>query len=142
MALERIPGYSGLRGGLIGQAYNEAAFRYFLAVDRLRAERMRRSILLVLASIRPTPGRSAHLTHSTAAAMFAGLAAGVREVDFLGWYRQGRVAGAVLAQAGYLSDRQAGRVAERILAAIRREIRAGRGPFVHVRVVRLGFKDG
>ena len=57
MALELIPGYSGLRGGPIGQAYNEAAFRYFLAVDRLRAERMQRSILLVLASMRPTPGR-------------------------------------------------------------------------------------
>ena len=104
---------------------------------------MQRSILLVLASIRPTPGRSAHLTHSTAAAMFAGLAAVVREVDFLGWYRQGRVAGAVLAQPGYLSDpQQAGRVSTRILAAIRREIHDGRGPFVHVRVVRLGFKDG
>ena len=62
MALEPIPAYSGFRGGQIGQAYNEAAFRYFLAVDRLRAERMQRSILLVLASIRPTPGRSAHLT--------------------------------------------------------------------------------
>ena len=143
MALELIPAYSGLRGGPIGQAYNEAAFRYFLAVDRLRAERMQRSILLVLASIRPTPGARAHLTHSTAAAMFAGLAAGVREVDFLGWYQQDRVAGAVLAQAVRLSDpQQAGRVGERILAAIRREIHDGRGPFVHVRVVRLGFKAG
>jgi hypothetical protein len=126
----------------MGQAYNEAAFRYFLAVDRLRAERMERSILLVLASIRPTPGRCAQLAQPTAAAMFAGLAAGVREVDFLGWYRQGRVAGAVLAQAACLSDQQAGRVGERIRAAIRKEVRDDRGPFVHVRVVRLGFKAG
>jgi hypothetical protein len=142
MALEPVPAYCGIRGGLIGQAYNEEAFRYFLAVDRLRAERMQRSILLVLASIHPTPGRCAQLTHSTAAAMFAGLAAGVREVDVLGWYRQGRVAGAGLAQAVDLSDQQAGRVGERILAAIRREIHDGRGPFVHVRVVRLGVKGG
>lgn len=139
MALELTPAYAGLRGGLIGQAYNEAAFRYFLAVDHRRAQRMQRSILLVLASIRPTPGRCAHLTHPTAVAMFAGLAAGLREVDFVGWYRQGRVAGAVLAQ---VSGQQAGREGERILAAIRKEIHDGRGPFVHVRVVQLGFKAG
>lgn len=142
MALELIPAYSGLRAGLIGQAYNEAAFRHFLAIDRLRAERRQHSMLLVLASIRPTPGRCAHLTRSTAAAMFAGLAAGVREVDFLGWYWQGRVAGAGLAQAVDLSEQQAGCVGERILTAIRREVDDGRGPFVHVRVVRLGIKGG
>jgi hypothetical protein len=74
--------------------------------------------------------------------VFAGLAAGVREVDVLGWFRQDRVAGAVLAQPVTLSDRHVGGVRERILAAIRKEIRDGRGPFVHVRVVRLGIKAG
>jgi hypothetical protein len=142
MALEPVPAYAGLRRGLISQVYNEAAFQYFLNVDRMRAERARRSILLVLASIRPTPGRCADLSGSTAAAMFAGLAAGVREVDFLGWYKQGRLAGAVLAQGVYVSDHQAGGVRERILAAITREIDDDRRPFIHVRVVRLGFQGG
>jgi hypothetical protein len=143
MALEPIPGYSGLPGGLSRRAYNEAAFQYFLSVERRRAQGMQRSILLVLASIRMTPGHCEQLRHSTAAAMFAGLAAVVREVDFLGWYRQGRVAGAVLAQPAYLSDpQQVGLVGARILEAIRREIHDGRGQFVHVRVVRLGFKEG
>ena len=41
--------------------------------------------------------------------MFAGLAAVVREVDFLGWYRQDRVAGAVLAQARVPLKSTAGR---------------------------------
>ncbi len=103
---------------------------------------MRRSILLVLASVRLTPGRSVHLPRAIADRIFAGLAAGVREVDFLGWYQQDRVAGAVLAQAGYLSDRQAGRVSERILPAIRRELRDGQAQFIHVRVVRLGAMTG
>jgi hypothetical protein len=142
MALEPTPAYSGLRAGPIGQAYNEAAFRYFLGVDRVRAERMRRSILLVLASMRQTPGRCAPLSDATAAAIFAGLGAGVREVDFVGWYRQGRVAGAVLAQAAYLPDSQAGGVRERILAAISKEIHDARAASMRVRVVRLGFKVG
>ncbi len=140
MALEPIPAHSRLRG-LLSQVYNEAAFRYFLDVDRLRAERTHRSILLVLASLRPTPGRSVQLTGSTAAAVFAGLAACVREVDVLGWYRQDRLAGAVLAQGVYLSDQNAGGVRERLLAAITREIHDGRAP-IHVRVVRLGSKAG
>ena len=85
MALESIPAYTGFRGGPVGQAYNEAAFRYFLDADRRRVERSGRSIILVLASIRQSPGRAARLPDATAAAFFAGLAAGVREVDFVGW---------------------------------------------------------
>ena len=61
MALDSIPGLSGLLPGAFGQAYNEAAFRYFLAVDRLRAERSQRVVILVLASVRRAPGRSATL---------------------------------------------------------------------------------
>ena len=44
------------------------------------------------------PGRRAKLTDATAAALFRGLGASVREVDFVGWYREGQVAAAVLAQ--------------------------------------------
>jgi hypothetical protein len=142
MVPEPIPAYSGLRGGLIGQPYNEAAFRYFLGVERLRAQQLHRSMLLVLASIRPTPGRCAAMTDASAAAIFAGLGAGVREVDFLGWYRHGRVAGAVLSQATCLSDQQAVGVRQRILAAITGKLHGGREPYIHVRVVRLGVQGG
>ena len=68
MALESIPAYTGFRGGPVGQAYNEAAFRYFLDADRRRVERSGRSIILVLASIRQSPGRAARLPDATAAA--------------------------------------------------------------------------
>jgi hypothetical protein len=138
MALESIPAYSGIRGGQIGQAYNEAAFRYFLAVDRWRAERSQRSIVLVLASVRQGPGRSAQLTQGTAADLFAGLAASVREVDFVGWYHEGRVAGAVLAQGGGVSDEPIGSITGRILAALKKSLPADRARHLQMRVVRLG----
>ena len=93
------PAYSGFRAGNIGQAYNEAAFRYFLTVDRLRAQRSQRPLLLVLASLRERPGTSAWLTQNQTAIFFAALAASVREVDFVGWFREGRVPAAVLAHA-------------------------------------------
>ena len=142
MALESVPAYAGFPGGQIGQAYNEAAFRYFLDVDRWRAERSQRSLMLVLASVRQEPGRSAPLTHATAEDIFEGLASGVREVDFIGWYHEGRVAGAVLAQGGRVSDELPGAVAERILGALQRSLPANRAAKLHVRVVRLGGKAG
>ena len=50
-----------------------------------------------------SPGAHAKLTDATAAALFGGLGACVREVDFVGWYREGYVAGAVLTQGGNAS---------------------------------------
>ena len=137
MAVDMTPAYSGFRAGHIGHAYNEAAFHYFLAVDRLRAERSRRLVILALASVREAPGRNAQLTHDTAAVMFAGLAASVREVDFVGWFCEGRVAGAVLAQGvGAADDRAA--ISTRILDTLRTSLPAERARNVQVRVIRLG----
>jgi hypothetical protein len=137
MALQSAPAYSGFRSHQIGQAYNEAAFRYFLGVDRLRAERSRRPLILALASLREAPGRSALLTHDTAAVIFDGLAASVREVDFVGWFREGRVAGAVLAQGAGAADERAA-ISKRILVTLRTSLPRDRSANVHLRVVRLG----
>ena len=141
MALESIPAYTGFRGGPVGQAYNEAAFRYFLDADRKRVERSGRSIILVLASIRQSPGRAALLPDATAAALFAGLAGGVREVDFVGWYREGRIAGAVLPQSIGPSFELRDLIAKRVLASLKKFLSADRVRHLHVRVVRLDGKD-
>ena len=138
MELESIPAYSVFRGGQVGQAYNEAAFRHFFAVDRRRAERSTRSLLLVLVAIRQSAGRSAKLTDATAAALFRGLGACVREVDLVGWYRDGHVAAAVLPQGAKASGEVPHLVAERVLSALRKRLSADQSRNVHVRVVRLG----
>ncbi len=137
MELNVTPAYSGFRAGQIGQAYNQAAFRHFLAVDRLRAERSRRLVILVLAFVREAPGRSARLTQNTAAVIFAGLAASVREVDFVGWFYEGRVAGAVLAQGPDAAGRRT-TISHRILTTLRTSLSPDRARNVQVRVIRLG----
>ena len=138
MALESIPGYSGFRDGQVGQAYNEAAFQHFLAVDRWRAERSTRSLLLILVTVRQSAGRSAKLTDATAAALFRGLGACVREVDFVGWYREGQVAAAVLAQGVKASSEVQRLIAERVLHALGKRLSADQSRNLRVRVVRLG----
>jgi hypothetical protein len=96
MALGSLPAYSGYRCGNRRKAYNEPAFRYFLANERTRAERSARSLLLVLVKFKNRPGVTATFTPRTAAAVFSALGGCFREVDVMGWYHEGRVAAAVL----------------------------------------------
>jgi hypothetical protein len=141
MTRQLIPAYSGFRGGPIGKAYNEAAFKYFLDADRRRVERTERSIILVLVSVRQDPGHNAPLTDAVAARLFDGLAASVREVDFVGWYREGRIAGAVLPQAVGPSSELREVIAKRILISLKRVVSADLAACLHVRVVRVGGKE-
>jgi hypothetical protein len=84
-----------------GRAYNEAAFRYFLANERNRSERSDRPFLLLLVDLKKQQGASARFDVAVAARVFTGLGLCLRETDFVGWYRDRRLAGAVLTQ---LSD--------------------------------------
>lgn len=88
----------------VRQPYGEETFRYLLSVERRRSERSRRSLLLLLVSFRARKPDGDQIDAALAAALFAGLKACVRDVDFLGWYQTGRVAGAVLPQRGDVSS--------------------------------------
>ena len=140
MALESIPASSDFHGGQFWRAYNEAAFRHFLAVDRLRAGHSTRFLLLILASLRHSVGRSAMLTDAAAAALFCGLAECVREVDFVGWYREGYVAAAVLSPGVNASPEVPHLIVQRVLPALRKGLPADQSRNLRVRVVRLGGK--
>ena len=138
LQVEFRPGYSQFQAGSAGQAYNEAAFRHFLAVDRRRAERAIRPLLLALVSVRDEHVGLTRLTDATAAAIFMTLGDCVREVDFVGWYREGRVPGAVLVQPmNALSDVR-GQLSDRIVQALRTHLSFVVMRGLRVRVVSLG----
>ena len=83
------------RPSSVVEVYQEADFRYFLGMERQRAERRGRSLLLVLVNVNAIhtskPGFDASV-------VFDVLGACVRESDFIGWYRHSEEAGAVLVQ--------------------------------------------
>lgn len=81
-----------------GHAYNEGAFRYFLALEQQRSTRSGRAFLLVLVHLNDQAGADARIDATLAAPLFCGLWRCFRESDFIGWYREGRVAGAVLTE--------------------------------------------
>jgi hypothetical protein len=124
--------------GRTGQAYNEEAFRYFLAVERKRSERSRRSFLLLLVSIKKRSGVSGPIRPAVGTSIFSGLWLGVREVDFIGWFREGRVAGAVLTQgADPIAPDVSRRISQRLTETLRGRVPANVARRLHVRVLQL-----
>jgi hypothetical protein len=120
------------------QAYNEHAFRYFLGIERNRGERSRRSSLLVLVNLRRHLDMSPHISPSVAVKIFAGLSLCVREVDFVGWHRENRVAGAVLAQGSDIPDPEVSRrISRRITEVVGEQLPAHLADRLQVRLVRL-----
>jgi len=98
-------------------------------------------MLLVLVSLRLSPGRSQPLKDNIASTIFTALEACVREVDFVGWYRQGRVAGAVLPQGAVASSELRSLILKRILTSLRKSLPTDATRQLHVRGVRFGRKE-
>src|SRR2546422_888905 len=84
--------------GRLGQAYNEEAFRYLLAIERKRSERSACPFLLLLVDLKEQDGTSARVDSMVASSLFSNLWLCLRETDFVGWYHKERVAGAVLTE--------------------------------------------
>jgi len=118
------------------QAYNQEAFHYFLALERTRAERSNRRLLLVLVSALPrSPAVGWRMDPRTAQRLFAALWLSTRDADFIGWYRDGQTAGAVLTQrakepAGHV-PRQ---IRARVAAALHAELSARIRPALRIHV--------
>jgi hypothetical protein len=83
----------------LGQACNEEAFRHFLAIERKRSRRSGRPFVLLLVGLNKRR-RLGRIDPSVAASLFACLWLSLRESDVVGWFREGRIAGALLMQAG------------------------------------------
>jgi hypothetical protein len=138
MALDSVPAYSAFDCGTLGLAYNETAFRHFLALERRRAERARRPLLLVLVNLRISRSTRAPLGLRMSSQIFRVLGGCVREVDFVGWHREGKVVGAVIGLGGN-SERDVQRLlTERVGSALSAQLPNDQMSRLRVRVVRLG----
>jgi hypothetical protein len=111
-------------GDEVLHAYNEVAFRYFLSLERKRAARSVRHLLLMLVKLR---NRADIVAQPQAfATVFAALKTCTREVDVVGWYREGLVAAALFAAngppAGTAREHVSARVLDRFRDALPVEI--------------------
>jgi hypothetical protein len=137
VGVESTPAFIPIAGD-VTRAYNEAAFRYFLAVERKRAERSLKPLLLMLVALKQRPGARIALAPDTSAAIFSALGSCVREVDFVGWYRESTVAAAVLAPTAPASKTVREELKARALRALRAALSTTDAARAEVRVVGLG----
>jgi hypothetical protein len=115
--------------------YDEPSFRQFLSIERERAEHSLGSFLLVLITLNADSGAPLRIAPPTGAAIFAGLAECLRDVDFAGWYRHERIAAAVLAQAADPAAGATALIADRITTAIGPRLSFKRREQLRVRIV-------
>jgi hypothetical protein len=118
------------------QPYSEEAFRYFLGLERKRAERSGRSLLLLLVNLTADEDGGQAIGLATASKLFAGLSLCVRDVDFIGWYRHGRVAGAVLTQGADSPALEASeQIGQRVTELLAKRLPVSVASRLHVRVL-------
>ncbi len=116
---DSVPCSCGHIEGRPSQAYNEEAFRYFLEIERRRAEISSRPFLLLLVGLRGQSGTNSLIAGATATELFARLSVCLRETDFVGWYREERVVGAVLTER---PDKSQGDVSNQVAHRIRQAL--------------------
>ena len=117
------------------QAYNEAAFTYFLDIERKRSERSNRPFMLLLADFGPWPGSDPRMEPSVAAGLLSGLSDCLRDTDFVGWYLHQQVAGAVLTERADTHDERSVRLLrDRVARAVSDRLPKGLASRLQVRV--------
>ena len=127
--------------GRTGGVYDEEAFQHFFSVERIRAQRSDRPLLLLLVGFRRSTAND-EVPPSVSLGLFTGLGLCVREIDFVGWYRKGRVAGAVLAQGVELPDREASdRIIARVTRTVAEHLPHSVAKRLRVRIVRIGARS-
>jgi hypothetical protein len=119
-----------------GTVYDEEAFGYLLDIERARAGRSKRPVRILFATVEPVPGTPVAIPRASAARLFDCLKASLRETDVMGWYRQDRVAGAVLgARAGAPGFETPGVIEERVGDGLRQRLPPQIARSLRVRVV-------
>ena len=137
MSFVSVPAYTNFRASRTLRAYNEAAFRYFLAVERRRAERSVRSALLFLVYRHKVSGAGGSLPAPLSASLFTAFGGCLREVDFVGWYREHSVVGALIILGASAADDQVRRIADRVTLGLSERL-GGDMERLRVRVIKVG----
>jgi hypothetical protein len=91
--------------------------------------------MLLLVDLKEEPGLTVRFEPAIAARLFEVLWPCLRETDFLGWYRENQVAGAVLTHIGETADTDiSALISQRVGDALRGDLPAHIGRRLQVRV--------
>jgi hypothetical protein len=93
---------------------------------------------LLLVEFRAEHAAATAIDKATAVELFTALATCVREIDFMGWYRTGLVAGVVLTQGADGPEPDVSRqIGERVADALAQRLPVQVRPLIQVRVLQM-----
>jgi hypothetical protein len=120
-----------------GETYNEEAFHHFLSIERKRSEASSRPFLLLLVEFDKHLGLPVPIGRDVASRLFAALAASLRDTDVIGWYREQRIAGAVLTDLGDAPQTIRPAITQRVRAFLQCDLPGEIASLVQVRLYQL-----
>ena len=130
------PAFGSAQEDRTGQSYNQAAFRYFLTLERKRSERAGRPFALLLVDLEKPAGALRPLEPGVASRLFETLRSHLRDTDILGWYQDGHVVGAMLTHDVHFTGTDVQRAIEdRVGRAIRESLQGEDSHRVQIRVL-------
>jgi hypothetical protein len=120
-----------------GEALNEPAFHFLVEMERKRFERSEQPYALLLIDLN---AGAARIDDALCSRLFDGLTRALRETDVIGWYRERRIAGALLT---HLDDASVSDVCDRLSDRITQSLHDRLPVAVAARVTvrRQGFKE-
>ena len=122
-----------------GTEYDEETFLYFLTMERARAGRSNQRLRLLLATLEPAPGKPVPIPPASAARLFRALRLLLRDTDVMGWYRQDRVAGAILsARAGTPENETSSVIEQRVREGLLERLPSSVARSLRVRITQQG----
>jgi hypothetical protein len=111
-----------IRRGRSCLVYNECAFHYFLRVEIERAQRSARPLLLVVLHLPALADGYVRVPPTIAPRLVWALADCIRDIDFIGWYRSGRVIAAVLTDVCWVDRASSWVLRTRLRESIARQL--------------------
>jgi hypothetical protein len=113
----------GMTGFSQSGAYNQEAFQYLLESESKRSERSGHRCQILLLYWTDAQGRIVQMDSHIAKTVMAASSRSLRETDYIGWYRDGRIVGAVLTVLVQESMAQvASRLQERLADVLQSEL--------------------
>ena len=124
-------------------AYNEKAFRYLLASESKRSERSGYSFTILLIYSADKQGLIVPMDREVADTVVKALFRSLRETDYVGWYLDGRIVGAVLTVLGQDSAMAvSGHIRQRLKEMLRVEVSVEESSRLQIRVFQQHELEG
>lgn len=114
---------NGMASFIQSGAYDQATFRYLLESESKRSERSGHFCQILLVYWTDAQGKIVQMDSHVAKTVMAALSRSLRETDYIGWYRDERIVGAVLTVLVEKSMAQVSRrLQERLAEALQSEL--------------------